>query len=1428
MNDLSDFDWKNYLFLNPDLEKGGIKNKIDAFYHYVSHGINENRKYKFDVPDDFDYEKYLELNQDLLQAGINNELDAKIHWIKYGKNEKRHYKENNIIRDLSLTHYIESLENQLDDVEIHDPNIKYGIIDKTLLFNKFNTFAILLHIGDNNKNKILFYADLIKFNYDFIIQNNGNVKIFIYLSDYISDNIQEYEQIFHQIGLNINIQIVPNIAMDLLSFMELILDNSFNYDILIKYHTKTISQWSLDNVKCFSSEYNFLLTLSHLYNDNKISIIGDYKWIVPTFYGITDEYYNKMVSFLKEIGVSVDKHDIIDMQNAHINMNNLNYKKYLDCHDDFHEQNMYTKKELKNHVGWIKNNNIQEFRIGLNYNTINNPSIVKYIAGTMFAFRGSVINEIRKKFGNILKSYFPKLEHGLVKDAEGTKFTYTHTFERLPGILSSYLGYHVYGVDYDNSSMATYQDSSIAFNKINIKKTICFISHDLTKTGAPKILLDVIKHFKEHYKCYLIARNSGDLFDEARQILGNDKIFVLMKDTETCFGVGNFLHCIEQTKIIFEKIRPDVCYINSLASSFAIFASYAQGIPSLLHGHEALLEIINLHKTNQTLCYDIGHMVDYCICTDNLIKHYLEKLYNVEHPEVLYNFTNLNGNNEKNKLDVVDHEHKIYKKVIGMAGSICYRKGFDIFIELAWKNSSFQFIWAGIGNYDRSMIPENMIVLQLQPHEMIKFYNSIDLFVLTSRSDACPLVLVEALFNNCPVMLYKYNVQVYDVIEECGGIVIDEYINFDSVNDQINKDYEINIKTELIWKIFSKTNFINKIDSLINKCLKIVKNKHDLKVLEYDNKYKLNFYTKLITDYRSYFHHVNGNIKLIPSNHRIAEEYLIANSDLRLVGLNNFQKAYDHFYLNGRVERRGLYRPPILCMKRVVFVIHSSELTGAPIVGAEIANYLQEYFDVIILSKNIGELLNQYIWKNKPIELKNREFEFGITRYLDRLELALDILKELDPDIVYINSTCSHEYAHASHILDIPMIYHGHEGAMGIKSELDGYIIPYSNCNQNFKNTIYYSASIETSSCMRQYLGIDSNVQIKELQAINHQKIIQKSIETIGVNIKTENRLLFGMVGTGSYRKGVDLFINCATNNPNHDFVWIGKKDDLGHLFDNLPSNMKYLGLQKNPQKFIKQFDYFLLSSREDLFPLVAIESLILDTQVIYYKKNIGADNELEKLGCIGIYEDQDENLSHLMEYVNKYNQKKINKNYLERFYVQSVVDQIIVSDIIKLTGSIINDNLRNIHWNNRYGWITYDANRINKLILDLYKEKAEFNENIYLKKYEDIKITNINPKDHYNKIGMKTGRNCLLFDWKLVIANTPFLLNNNVYDEKTLFKYITENDLDIKNLTKVYFDINKYKKRYNDLTSLKLSDKEIFDHWINYGSMEGRCCISI
>lgn len=113
-----DFEWKQYIALNPDLQEAGIVSKSLAEHHYLEFGRAESRPYKpqmleaqqavldaanalpaeyadFDktkIPADFDWITYLTLNPDLEAAGVSSKAISEAHYVKFGMAEQRLYK----------------------------------------------------------------------------------------------------------------------------------------------------------------------------------------------------------------------------------------------------------------------------------------------------------------------------------------------------------------------------------------------------------------------------------------------------------------------------------------------------------------------------------------------------------------------------------------------------------------------------------------------------------------------------------------------------------------------------------------------------------------------------------------------------------------------------------------------------------------------------------------------------------------------------------------------------------------------------------------------------------------------------------------------------------------------------------------------------------------------------------------------------------------------------------------------------------------------------------------------------------------------------------------------------------------------------------------------------------------------------------------
>lgn len=124
--------------------------------------------------------------------------------------------------------------------------------------------------------------------------------------------------------------------------------------------------------------------------------------------------------------------------------------------------------------------------------------------------------------------------------------------------------------------------------------------------------------------------------------------------------------------------------------------------------------------------------------------------------------------------------------------------------------------------------------------------------------------------------------------------------------------------------------------------------------------------------------------------------------------------------------------------------------------------------------------------------------------------------------------------------------------------------------------------------------------------------------------VKSSQRLTIGGSGLVNWRKGTDMFLmvanHCRLHFPELDleFVWVGKVPEREReiIEEDLRKcslgNVWFVGQTDEPEKYFNQFDLFLMTSREDPFPLVCIESGYLSVPVICFD---GATGTQEMLG---------------------------------------------------------------------------------------------------------------------------------------------------------------------------------------------------------------------
>ncbi len=196
-------------------------------------------------------------------------------------------------------------------------------------------------------------------------------------------------------------------------------------------------------------------------------------------------------------------------------------------------------------------------------------------------------------------------------------------------------------------------------------------------------------------------------------------------------------------------------------------------------------------------------------------------------------------------------------------------------------------------------------------------------------------------------------------------------------------------------------------------------------------------------------------------------------------------------------------------------------------------------------------------------------------------------------------------------LLNTPVITHFHEMETSIKRYAADWIadvLQHSShfiaCSRAVKDNLVKTYNVEPTKITTSYSSITPDSSARILSDGEKWKIRKK------LGVKTYGLLVFGCGLGMAFRKGADIFIEVARilrqkGFDNFHFYWIGgfetteKDNRFGRWGKHLKALKKYgldsyvtfLGLKNNPREYLRAGDLFLLPSREDPFPLVALEA---------------------------------------------------------------------------------------------------------------------------------------------------------------------------------------------------------------------------------------------
>lgn len=311
---------------------------------------------------------------------------------------------------------------------------------------------------------------------------------------------------------------------------------------------------------------------------------------------------------------------------------------------------------------------------------------------------------------------------------------------------------------------------------------------------------------------------------------------------------------------------------------------------------------------------------------------------------------------------------------------------------------------------------------------------------------------------------------------------------------------------------------------------------------------------------------------------------------------------------------------------RVLFVSNDASRTGAPMVLLHLLTWLKKHtaiqFEIALikggpLEADFRALGKVYVYKQK----KKKALQVRVLNKLkiiffnqDRDEVFFSQFNSKKYDLVYGNTVVTAKaLAQLKQQVGVKTILHMHE--------LENVIKKY--CGETFHESMkHIDKFIACSHLVAKNLTTNYNITNSHL--IHAFVASQPTIETTKNELKKqlnipEDGLVIGGSGTLGWRKGLDFYLSVAKQildkNTNVYFVWVGgdveTQEYRQYLYDienmGLTGRAIITGNQPNPQDYFNAFDVFLMTSKEDPFPLVCIENALLKKPIILFDKGVGS-----------------------------------------------------------------------------------------------------------------------------------------------------------------------------------------------------------------------------
>lgn len=333
---------------------------------------------------------------------------------------------------------------------------------------------------------------------------------------------------------------------------------------------------------------------------------------------------------------------------------------------------------------------------------------------------------------------------------------------------------------------------------IPFPKRVLFVSHDASRTGAPIFLLRFLRWLRDHHPIpfRILVVSPGEMLSEFKSV-GPTHVFERESRLQRAFRRfsipvrdDNSDH-LESLRKSLSESNIGLIYSNTMATGKVLDYLSFLDCPVICHVHE-LEQAIQHCDREDNLILVKKHASSY-VAVSHAVKKNLVAKHGIPEDKV----TVIHGfvptarrplDEAGNSRELVRRELKIPRdaRLVCACGSVEPRKGPDLFLQVADKFAkmhcapSVHFVW--IGGKKEQVEAMRQRVRELSRQDVVHFigrrtdvssyYDASDVFLLTSREDPFPLVMMEAALRGNPIVCFDSAGGAPEFVQDDAGFVV--------------------------------------------------------------------------------------------------------------------------------------------------------------------------------------------------------------------------------------------------------------------------------------------------------------------------------------------------------------------------------------------------------------------------------------------------------------------------------------------------------------------------------------------------------------------------------------------------------------------------------------------------------------------------------